>query len=388
MNEIAAARWRQVITWAIAAIFGGLGGAVLNNLLANRSTTVEYTINRTALGSDQTTVIPEFKVGGTSLQSLYIYGVKLQYGSGPELEKAKVGIDLGTLAVKPIGKIVPDGPSPPFAVACDPFFASTKSIAAVCSIGRLGPNVGSYTISFATDTDVRIGLSIDAKNTQLKQAGGPEVAKTNFSLIALFAFSLLALLTAIIGYFFGSSSERIEDLSKAVALTSQPLLEVDYEGTDGNRVDAHYKNKDQVDVNDIYIRVRVRNVGGRTAKGARVFLTGLWEVHESQPPRIRLNDTLLLPWAGWAFEPRDIPPEITFYADVVRVSKNKAGWILSAKWVPPNAALETYSGTYRFQVKVTADNAATAACEGDVTYKQDWHTLQAAATQRTDGGAG
>jgi len=382
MAEKTAGRWKQGVTWVIAIVFSGLGGAVLNNIISSRSTIIEYTISRTAVGADQAAVIPDFKVGGNSLQSLYIYTVKLQYSSGPELEGAKLGIDLGTAAVKPVGKIVSDGPSPLFAISCGPFAPGAKTTASVCSIGRLSSNVGAYTVSFATDADTAIGLSIDAKNTHLKQAGAPEGPGANFSLISSFVSLLAGVFLALLGYIFGKSSERIADLSEAVALVSQPALEVDYEGAEGNRVEAHYKNKDQVDVNDIYIRVRVRNVGGRTAKGARVFLTDLQEVHTPHSSRTRLHDTLPLPWAGWAFEPRDIPPGITFYADVVRVSKNKAGWIFSAKWVPSDAELATYSGTYRFKVKATADNAATVACEVDVTYKQDWNTLRAVAVGR------
>ncbi len=378
MTQSTAARWKQGFTWAIAIIFSGLGGAVLNNVLASRSTTVEYSINRTALGADQTTVIPEFKVGGLSLQSLYIYNVKLQYSAGPELENAKVGIDLGTLNVKPIGKIVPDGPTPLFAVTCEPFVPGAKSISTICSIGRLSSNVGTYTVSFATDTDVKISLSIDARNTQLRQAGTPETAKTNFWAISW----LLALLGTVAGYLFGRSSGRIADLSDAVARGNQPILELDYEGTEGNRVEAHYKNKDQTDIDDIYIRVRVRNVGQRTATGARVFLTGLQEVQNSNRTRTCVYDSLPLPWAGWTFESREIPAGVSYYADLMRVSKHTAGWLFSAKMFASHAGLARYSGTYRFQVKVTADNAATAVCEVDVTYKQDWHTLSAVAVPK------
>ena len=36
---------------------------------------------------------------------------------------------------------------------------------------RLNSNTGFYTVSFATDQEARIDLSIDAKNTKLKEAG-------------------------------------------------------------------------------------------------------------------------------------------------------------------------------------------------------------------------
>lgn len=92
---------KQGITWMIAIVCGGLGGAFLNQWYANRSTVVEYSINKTVLGTDQTTVLPNFRVqiGDTALQSVFIYAVKLQYRSGPELENVRVGIRLLTPGV-------------------------------------------------------------------------------------------------------------------------------------------------------------------------------------------------------------------------------------------------------------------------------------------------
>jgi hypothetical protein len=393
MKESTAGRGTKAITLLITALCGGLGGSVLTNYLASRSTTIEYTINRTALGTDQTAVIPDFKVGGTPLQALYIYSVKFQYSSGPELEGAKVGIDLSTPNVKLIGKTVPEGPSEVFRITCDSFEGRAKSSGTTCSVGRLSSNVGAYTVSFATDTDVTILLSIDAKNAQIKQAGVPGARTTDYSQIILFGIlsgMLTAILASVGSYYFRrhSSDRNLDELSDALAFnagTSQPKLEIDFEGTPGaNIVDAHYKRKDGTDVDDIYIRVRVRNLGQRTAKGSRVFLTTLQEVQPTGATITEIYDSLSLPWAGWAFEPRDIPPGVSFYADLMRVSRHTEGWIFSAeKKFAIKAALEQYSGTYRFRVTTTADNAAPAICEVDVTYKQDWHTLKAVAVQRT-----
>ena len=64
--------WKQYVTWVLMLMFGGFGGSLLTFFLVNRSTTIEYTINRTALGTNETAVIPDFKVGDTNLKSLYI----------------------------------------------------------------------------------------------------------------------------------------------------------------------------------------------------------------------------------------------------------------------------------------------------------------------------
>lgn len=390
MNEATAGRWKQAVTWLIAIIFSGLGGAVLNNWIANRSTTIEYTINRTALGTDQTAVVPDFQVGGASLQSLYIYSVKLQYSSGPELENAKVGIDLLTPHVKLVGKTVPEGPSEVFRISCEPFESRPKSSGTICSLGRLSSNVGAYTVSFATDADAKINVSIDAKNTQLKQAGIPGAGTPDHwpsGVIFVLVSVLVPLFAAVIGFYFGSphsdgSAARAGAIELA-AEDAQPKLAVDYEGTEANRVDVHYK-ENQTDIDEIYIRVRVRNLGTRTAKGARVFLTSLREVQNSGATTpTALYDSLALAWAGWGFEPRDIPKGICFYADLMRVSKNTPGWLLSVeRTFASHAPMANYSGTYRFQVTVTADNAAPAICEVDVTYNQDWHSLRAVAVQK------
>jgi hypothetical protein len=384
---------RQAITWVIAIGFGGLGGAVLNNWLANRSTTIEYTINRTALGADQTAVIPDFKVGGAPLEALYIYSVKFQHASGPELENAKVGIDLSTPNVKLIGKTVPEGPSEVFRITCEPFESRVKSSGTICSVGRLSSNVGAYTVSFATDTDAAISLSIDAKNTQIAQAGitGVGTPDRSKSVPAIYATMFLSLLAALIGFYLvrPRSDSKISELSDAIAFNagaSQPQLEVDYEGTEANKVEAHYKNG-ETDIDDIYIRVRVRNLGQRTAKSSRVFLTGLREI-TADTTSAAIYDSLQLPWAGWHFEPRDIPQGVCFYADLMRVSKHTSGWIFSVqKKFAIRPDMEHYSGTYRFRVTVTADNAVPAVCEVDVTYKQDWHTLRAVPVQKTSSGA-
>jgi hypothetical protein len=380
-------RWRLGITWGIAIVCSGLGGAVLNTWYANRSTIIEYTITRTALGADQTAVIPDFRVGATSLQSLYIYSVKLQYRSGPEIESAKVGIGLLTPNVKLIGKTVPEGPSQVFHISCDPFGSQSKSSGTTCSVGRFSPHVGVYSVSFATDTDARIDVSVDAKNAQVRQAGAVGVETPDRGLPILSA-ALFVLLAAVAGYYFGRQGpvHSVAELSEAINIAAgRTKLSVDYEGNEGNRVDARYK-KGETDVDEIYIRVRVRNLGHYAAKGSRVFLTSLHEVHGAVTTPAPLYDSLQMAWAGWNFEPRDIPQGVTFYADLMRVSKRTPGWLFSVREKLANhAALPAYSGTYRFQVTVTADNADPAVCEVDVTYNQDWHTLRAGAARKAQG---
>ena len=44
--------------------------------------------------------------------------------------------------------------------------------------------------------------------------------------------------------------------------------------------------------------------------------------------------------------------------------------------------VKNYSGTYRFQLTVTADNAEPATCEVDVTYAGNWNDLRAVAVPK------
>jgi hypothetical protein len=162
---------------------------------------------------------------------------------------------------------------------------------------------------------------------------------------------------------------------------SRPKLQIDYKETSANKVEIAYKKDDSTDVADIYIRARVRNTGRRTAKGAQVFLTSLKEVHPSgSTTATSFHDSMPLSWAGWNFKPRDIPPasSVHFYVDLMRVSKHQPRWFFTVEnLLSSHAGLENYSGTYRFQLTLTADNAKPAICEIDVTYAKDWHSLRA-----------
>jgi hypothetical protein len=372
--------WKQNVTWAITAICSGLGGAIFTYLMLTRSTVIEYTINRTALGSNETAVVPNIKVGDTNLKSLYIYSIKLQYASGFELEKANIGIELVNPSVKSVGTITPESPSQVFPVSCEQFKYTPKSVGTTCSFGRFGTNVGTYTVSFATDIDTDITLHTDAKNTQLRQAGVVGAGNNGFSSLSIiFPFLIgaaIALFISLIFHRFPNTSDHIQGEGDALS----PKLSIDYKGAPANKTEARFTKNDGVTVDEIYIRVRVRNLGKQTAKGARVFLTDLHEVQNGiVSQKSFVWDSLQLGWAGWDFDPKDVPQGVSFYADVMRVSKQTSGWLLSVQKMrlANDADLVHYSGTLRFQVTVTADNAAPASCELDVIYNQDWHSLRA-----------
>jgi hypothetical protein len=157
-------------------------------------------------------------------------------------------------------------------------------------------------------------------------------------------------------------------------------LLIDFEGTAANIIDIDYKQRDGTAVSEVYIRARVQNAGRHIAKGCLVFLAKLEKVQPSgDTTSTEFFDPRSLAWgAGWKFNPRDVPYGLPFYVDLMRVSKSETGWKFSVERPLANeAALQTYLGTYRFTLVVTADDAKPASCKIDVTYNGDRKSLSA-----------
>jgi hypothetical protein len=167
--------------------------------------------------------------------------------------------------------------------------------------------------------------------------------------------------------------------SHARAWLTRPRLSVDYANDSGHFVDFDAVNREGKNISAVYVRVRVLNEGRRVARGCRVFLTGLEEVHPSgTTTSTNLHEALVLGWPNRDFEPRDIPRGISFFADLVMVSKHHEGWGFCVKESYANhKRLSEYRGTYRFHVLVAADDADPAQCRVDATYDGDWHNFRA-----------
>ena len=162
---------------------------------------------------------------------------------------------------------------------------------------------------------------------------------------------------------------------------ARPRLVIDFEGTEANMEEVEYKDGDRA-VSEIYIRARVRNAGHEVAKGCRVFIASLTEVHPSGIMPTRLHDAKQLAWAGYDFSSLDVPPGVDFYVDIARVSKNNSGISLSVQRLfASQAGIKNYRGIYRFRLLATADNADPTGCAIDVSYDGDWHNLRALKTK-------
>ncbi len=148
----------------------------------------------------------------------------------------------------------------------------------------------------------------------------------------------------------------------------RPILEVDCQDTNANRVDAD---------TDIYVRARVRNVGRRLAKNTLVFLMAIYEVYPSGPKATPFVDPMPLSWAFWSFEPRHLPKDIPFYVDILKISKGTPGWNLRVEHTFANyEKLRDYSGIFRFVLMATAEDALPTTCTVDINYEQDPNTLR------------
>jgi hypothetical protein len=75
----------------------------------------------------------------------------------------------------------------------------------------------------------------------------------------------------------------------------------------------------------------------------------------------------------------DIYQDTQKYADIVQIFKDKPGWFffLQGGLFAHEEKLRVYRGTYRIEITVASENAASALCEVDVTYNGDWRSVRA-----------
>jgi hypothetical protein len=158
---------------------------------------------------------------------------------------------------------------------------------------------------------------------------------------------------------------------------ARPILRVDCDtNSPATRVENEYM-AGQVKKEEVYIRARVRNIGRRPARNCRVYLTKLSEVKGTSLGDTVFKDARPISWAGWDFLPRVVPKGVDFYVDVARVSKQTRGWILPLERLfASEENLKSYSGTYRFHLLVTSDNASPFQYSVDVEYNGDWHNFR------------
>ena len=178
---------------------------------------------------------------------------------------------------------------------------------------------------------------------------------------------------AIVGGLVTGAYEHLRDR------ISRPRLVLDFPDNGATRLESTYTVKER-EVTEIFIRVRVRNVGRRVARGTRVYLVGVEEIQHAGVTQTAYKDSMPLSWPGYPkdFNPRDLQRGIHAYTNVVSVMKHEAGWHFHVPQLfASQQNLKDYSGTYRLTLLATADEAEPYHFQIDVDYRRDWHGLRA-----------
>ena len=164
----------------------------------------------------------------------------------------------------------------------------------------------------------------------------------------------------------------------------RPILKVNYENSSPDQSPTPYMPHAEWHEEGavrlwMVVRVKVSNMGRRTARNCRVFLTDLEEVNVGGGlRRADFVESMVLPWPGWDFEPRNLPSSVTAFVDVIRFRKDVPAWNFPFRGYSGNLnTLGNFVGVYRFSMVVTADNADSVEYQIDVEYRNDWHNLRA-----------
>ena len=186
------------------------------------------------------------------------------------------------------------------------------------------------------------------------------------------------------GLFAGLAGRRVEEW------LYRPWLLVEFLSDNaGFRTEAKWtREEDGTEVEEFYIRARVRNTRSRVAKQCLPYVVKLEEVHSSGTIRTSVFDSLVLRWPGpyskLSYLPRDIPNGVHQFFDIVRVRKHRPGW--DFMWQERHSSLAplgSYAGMYRFTVLVTGDGVIPDGCKIDIYYDgKDWRSLRALAAGR------
>ena len=155
----------------------------------------------------------------------------------------------------------------------------------------------------------------------------------------------------------------------------RPKLKLDFD-FQADRTEAAWGG--EFAFNGIILRASLRNEGVTSAMNCRVFVTALTGIQHSGSTDTGFRDSRQVSWAGWNFDARAIPGEVTFYLDFLRISKDVPGWIFTFdRAMEQDKLLKIYKGTYRFRLVAVADNAEPAYLNVDVDYNGDWNNLRA-----------
>jgi hypothetical protein len=119
---------------------------------------------------------------------------------------------------------------------------------------------------------------------------------------------LLAAGAAIVGGILSGVYQHLLDSIR------RPVLEFEFQNCSAQETESPYIrhaswNEENEERSWLVVRASVRNSGRSTAKGVRIYLIDLHEIHDGKKRQAGFYDSAPLPWAGWDFNSRDIPPK-------------------------------------------------------------------------------
>lgn len=125
----------------------------------------------------------------------------------------------------------------------------------------------------------------------------------------------------------------------------------------------------------VYMKFRVQNTTERRiAKHCRAYIVELHKISNRKVISQNLvTGSFQLPWAGYDFEPRDIPAKVAQYVDIVRFSKHEPGWefLTRPRFYKSLTPLKEHRGTYRVRVVVAGDGATPQTKQLNIDYNGD-----------------
>jgi hypothetical protein len=188
---------------------------------------------------------------------------------------------------------------------------------------------------------------------------------------------LIGFIGALVGGLVSGAYQHLRDYFR------RPVLKFHFQGCTANELDSPYLRHgawadDSGTQRDwIVIRASIQNSGRTTAKQCRVYLIELSEIHDGKKTTAGFHDSVSLPWAGWDFLPRDIPPSVNSFLDVVRFRKDEPALNFTfSVFSGDRKGLNSFSGIYRFRMVATADNAAPVYREISIDYQGNWHNVR------------
>ena len=138
-----------------------------------------------------------------------------------------------------------------------------------------------------------------------------------------------------------------------------------------------------VELEAIYLRVKVLNVGKSTARSCRAYITHVErENFDGSTEKIEAQDSIPIPWSlrgERSLEPFDLPGRINQFADVCfTISRDHPHKLFPAAPMFPLRFRRSWDkpGRFRLEITVTADGISSVSKTIKFEWQGPWDTLR------------